>query len=112
MPQSQRALMGTSDRPLFLAIEAKSKFDLDAAVAMVREHMGGETAAANAPHEDGGVQFVQEKIFVGLSPLAGFDLKGELLGPGETYIRHICGETQARVWLRGLGSVRTRASAR
>jgi hypothetical protein len=50
--------------------------------------------------------FITEKVLVtGLdSPPPNFSVPGKLLGPGGSYIKHICAETGCKTYLRGLGS--------
>jgi hypothetical protein len=48
----------------------------------------------------------EEKVFItGLdNPPPNFSVMGKLLGPGGSYIKHICAETGCKTYLRGLGS--------
>ena len=118
-------------------MEAKTKSELDAGVALIKEYMvappnkraplasshpavssnssSPAPIATSLPIQTAystvispeGVTFHQEQVFVGLDePLPGFDIRNEILGPGDAYIRHIGDTTQARVWLCGRGSVR------
>ena len=50
--------------------------------------------------------FKEEKVFItGLdNPPPNFSVMGKLLGPGGSYIKHICAETGCKTYLRGLGS--------
>ena len=48
----------------------------------------------------------EEKVFItGLdNPPPNFSVMGKLLGPGGSYIKHICAETGCKTYLRGQGS--------
>jgi hypothetical protein len=91
-------------KALYLFVQGKTREDLLAAVALIQAEAGVSAAKAGlAPPHDPLVAV--EKIFVSLEPIPGFDLKVEVAGPAGSFLKHIETESEARVWLRGTGSV-------
>lgn len=46
----------------------------------------------------------EEKVFVGLDPIPGFNLRAQIVGSGGSYVKHIQSETGSRVQIKGRGS--------
>ena len=111
--------MGPSDRTLHLVVEAKSRSDLDNAVFLIRKYLDGGAQASPAAvpavpavpatkREElvsDGLSLIKEIVFVNMDPMPGFDVKSEISGPSDSFLKHIAAESKARVWIAGLGSV-------
>ena len=115
----------SDDRPIHLHLEALEQDDLTRAEAMIREIMGPMPAepAAGAPPAGGGMglaplgsaagapppmpekqEQLREALEVGLDPAAGYQVRGKLLGPKGSYLKHIQDQTGIHVQLAGKGS--------
>lgn len=46
----------------------------------------------------------EEKVFVDLDPMPGFNLRAQIVGSGGSYVKHIQSETGCRVQIKGRGS--------
>lgn len=109
--------MGPSDRTLHLVVEAKSRSDLDNAVFLIRKYLDGGAQASPAAvpaavpatkREElvsDGLSLIKEIVFVNMDPMPGFDVKIEISGPSDSFLKHIAAESKARVWIAGIGSV-------
>lgn len=123
----------TEERPLHLHLEARSQEELDAAEAIIREIMGPmaplteETVVAPLPLPPPPSTFVPGQpipvsrptgpppsnaplmhtctLEVGVDQAAGYQVRGKLLGPKGSYLKHIQDQTGVRVQLRLLHAV-------
>lgn len=123
----------SSDRPLYLHIQASTQDAVDSAVSKIHEIIGhhlesGGIAKNIAPllsmtyppvandtipttlvnisnSFSSGPLFVQDKVFIGLENApSNYPVREKVLGPGGIYLQHIRTESGANVTLRGKGS--------
>ncbi|RDA90727.1 hypothetical protein CP533_4048 [Ophiocordyceps camponoti-saundersi (nom. inval.)] len=105
--------------PLHLHVTSTTKEGLEAAVAMIQEYIQQELPQLvderrfrrrdqEQPHverdELGRRKWPEEKVFVGLEPVPGFNLRAQIVGSGGSYVKHIQSETGCRVQIKGRGS--------
>lgn len=84
---------------------------IEAATLRISQMMQvGTTAVCLYPHAPPFIinycYFKSTKLFIGIDPVAEpkFPLIGKLLGPKGSFVKHIAGETQCKVQLKGKGS--------
>ncbi|PFH61435.1 hypothetical protein XA68_17421 [Ophiocordyceps unilateralis] len=105
--------------PLHLHVTSTTKEGLEAAVAKIQEYIQQELPQLvderrfrrrdqEQPHverdEYGRRKWPEEKVFVDLEPLPGFNLRAQIVGSGGSYVKHIQSETGCRVQIKGRGS--------
>ncbi|KAF4582043.1 hypothetical protein GQ602_006667 [Ophiocordyceps camponoti-floridani] len=105
--------------PLHLHVTSTTKEGLEAAVAKIQEYIQQELPQLvderrfrrrdqEQPHverdEYGRRKWPEEKVFVGLEPVPGFNLRAQIVGSGGSYVKHIQSETGCRVQIKGRGS--------
>eukprot|EP00035_Acanthoeca_spectabilis_P040133 m.67481 g.67481 ORF g.67481 m.67481 type:complete len:465 (+) comp9868_c2_seq1:4090-5484(+) len=121
-PGSARPESGP-DKPLHILVEAKTKEDCDRAVAGINAIIEDAQGGGGRPqsHEGGGLGFggqystppvappvqsqpTSAKVYLDMYMIPGFDIVGQISGPGGQYLGHIAKETGCLVELRGRGS--------
>ncbi|OAL48788.1 hypothetical protein IQ07DRAFT_86683 [Pyrenochaeta sp. DS3sAY3a] len=103
--------------PLYLRVTSTTKAGLDAAVKMIEELM--KESLPNLVDErrfrrrepdpverddQGRRKWPEEKMFVGLEPIHGFNLRAQVVGRGGDNVKFIQQETGCRVQIKGRGS--------
>lgn len=100
-PHEKANLSSSTERPLYLLIEAPDQEKLDAAKAAIEKikEMGGQTPTYER-------RKITAKVWVNIEIQQGspFDLVAKLTGPENSYLKHIATESGCKVELRGRGS--------
>ncbi|KAL2759560.1 hypothetical protein ACRALDRAFT_1026032 [Sodiomyces alcalophilus JCM 7366] len=112
-----KSMATPANPPLYLHVTSTSKEGLEKAVAKIEELMKQELPQLvderrfrrrEQEHverdEYGRRKWPEEKIPIGLEPVPGFNLRAQVVGHGGAYVKHIQGETQCRVQIKGRGS--------
>lgn len=96
------------DPPLHLRLVGPTEESVQKACKRIKDLLS-QTITLNAPiqyerplHQPR--KILEEKVPIGLDPIIGFPLRGKIVGPQGAYIKHITGETQSRIQLKGRGS--------
>ncbi|KAK9474095.1 uncharacterized protein V1510DRAFT_361774, partial [Dipodascopsis tothii] len=122
-----KSLASDADPPLYLHVTALSRDGLERAPPPRTPAPAAPTAlaapgAARLTATTGAIAFspkpapasgpttgyrrgvLEDKVFIGLDPLPGFNLRGQIVGPMGANVKHIQNETRTRVQIRGHGS--------
>ncbi|KAF2223565.1 hypothetical protein BDZ85DRAFT_111246 [Elsinoe ampelina] len=112
-----KAMATAAAPPLYLHITSTSKEGLEAAVKEIEEMMKQDLPnlidERRLPRrrepdferdERGRRKWPEERIPISLEPINGFNLRAQVVGSGGSYVKHIQGETGARVQIKGRGS--------
>ncbi|KAH3917159.1 hypothetical protein HBI56_121600 [Parastagonospora nodorum] len=103
--------------PLYLRVTSTSKEGLDKATKMIEEMMKEDLPNLvderrfrrrepdNVERDEyGRRKWPEEKIFVGLEPISGFNLRAQVVGRGGDNVKYIQQETTCKVQIKGRGS--------
>lgn len=115
-----KSLATPSNPPLYLHVTSTTREGLDAAVAKINDlvqqelpQLVDERRFRRRKHQEqppverdeyGRRKWPEEKVFVGLDPMPGFNLRAQIVGSGGSYVKHIQSETGCRVQIKGRGS--------
>ncbi|KAL1917503.1 uncharacterized protein VTP21DRAFT_3896 [Calcarisporiella thermophila] len=111
-----RSLATEKDPPLYLHITAPSQEALDKAVEMVEELLTNPPVTQHAPQRRfqdtgkngiahvGGRYPYQKKVYIPFEPDSSFNIRGKVVGPQGSYVKHIEQEAGVRIFLKGKGS--------
>ena len=107
-----RSMATEKDPPLLLEIRAKSQDALDKALAHIKEliEKGPANGSSNLPAATAPLTtptFIVERVYFGIEPtesVPAFTIRGKILGPQGSFLKHIQTQTGCKVHLRGKGS--------
>ncbi|KMU72401.1 hypothetical protein CISG_03049 [Coccidioides immitis RMSCC 3703] len=112
-----KSMATPSNPPLYLHVTSTTKEGLEKAIEKIDELMKQELPNLVDQRrfqrrdrepverdEFGRRKWPEERIPIGLEPLAGFNLRAQVVGQGGQYVKHIQQETGCRVQIKGRGS--------
>ncbi|EAS33056.2 KH domain-containing protein [Coccidioides immitis RS] len=112
-----KSMATPSNPPLYLHVTSTTKEGLEKAIEKIDELMKQELPnlvdqrrfqrrdrETVERDEFGRRKWPEERIPIGLEPLAGFNLRAQVVGQGGQYVKHIQQETGCRVQIKGRGS--------
>ncbi|ODQ52962.1 hypothetical protein SAICODRAFT_35222 [Saitoella complicata NRRL Y-17804] len=109
------------DPPLYLHITSRTREGLEQAIEEVNQLMNTELPSLIderrlrrfGPRPDepgverdefGRRKWPEEKVYIGMESMPGFNVRAQVVGPQGAYVKHIQGETRMRVQIKGQGS--------
>ncbi|KAI5784566.1 hypothetical protein EDC01DRAFT_662488 [Geopyxis carbonaria] len=113
-----KSMATSANPPLYLHITSTTKEGLEKAMQKIEDLMKQELPnlvderrfRRREPPEPierdeyGRRKWPEERVFVGLDPIPGFNLRASVVGHGGQYVKHIQQETRCRVQIKGRGS--------
>lgn len=102
--------------PMYLHIASKTKKNMEAAVGMVNQLINSELAPLVDERrfrkrgddverdEFGRRKWPEEKVYIGIEPVRGFQARAAIVGTGGQNVKYIQNETRTRIQLKGIGS--------